>query len=78
MGEVGPEACGGFLVGGTGASYWWVKLGLVPLVGRAMLRGAFIGAFELSVALGTLSADGWICVPILLIVLAQVFQHWSL
>ena len=72
---VGPGACAGFLVGGTAAC---PLVGLVPLVGRAVLRDVFIGSCELSVALGTLSADGWGCVPILLVVWPEVFQHWNL
>lgn len=43
---------------------WWVEFGLVPLLGRGM----FVGACELSVALSTLSADGWVCVLMLLVV----------
>lgn len=65
MGEVGPEACAGFLVRGTGACS---LVGLVPLVGRAVSRGVFIGGWELSMALGSRSADGWGSVPILLVV----------
>lgn len=53
---------------------WWVKFGLVPLLGRGM----FIGACELSGALSTLSADGWVCVPMLLVVWPEVFQYWIL
>lgn len=47
---------------------WWVVLGLVPLMSRTMSRYTFRGGCELSMALGTLSADGWGCVPILLVV----------
>ena len=49
-------------------SCWWVELGLILLVGRAVSRGVFIGGCELSMTLGTLSADGWICVSLLLVV----------
>ena len=59
-------------------AYWWVELGLVPLVGRAVSRGVFIGGCELSMALGTLSADGWVCVSILLVVWPEALQRWSL
>ena len=38
----------------------------------------FIGACELSGALSTLSADGWVCVPMLLVVWPKVFQYWIL
>ena len=43
---------------GLAPAHRWLKLGLVPLVGRAMTRGVFIGDCKLSVALGTLSDDG--------------------
>ena len=43
---------------GMAPIHQWLKLGLVPLVGRAMTRGVFIGDCKLSVALGTLSDDG--------------------
>ena len=59
-------------------AHLWVELGLVPLVGSAVSRGVFIGGCELSMALGTLSADGWVCVPILLVVWPEAFQHWNL
>ena len=39
---------------------WWVVLGLVPLMSRTMSRYMFRGGCELSMALGTLSADGWV------------------
>lgn len=53
---------------------WWVEFSLVPLLGRGM----FVGACELSVALSTLSADEWVCVPVLLVVWPKVFQYWIL
>ena len=40
-------------------AHWWVELGLVPVVDRAMSRCVFRGGCELSTTLGTLSADGW-------------------
>ena len=48
--------------------HWWVERGLVTLMGRAMLRGVFIGSCWLRMTSGSLSADGWGCVPALLIV----------
>ena len=53
--------------------HWWVMLGLIPLVGRAMSRGVFRGGCEFSMTLGSLSADVWVCVPILLLVWPEVF-----
>ena len=49
-------------------SQWWVELGLVPLMGRAMSRGVFRVGCGLRGTLGSLSADGWGCVPTLLFV----------
>ena len=59
-------------------AHWWVELGLVLLLGRTMSRSVLRGCFELSTALGTLSADGWGCVPILMVVWPEAFRHWSL
>ena len=55
-----------------------MELGLVPLVGRDMSRGVFTGGCEVSTSLGSLFADGWGCVPPLLVVLPEASQHWSL
>ena len=41
---------------------WWLELNLIPLVGRAMSGGV------LSATLSSLFADGWSCVPVLLVV----------
>ena len=60
------------------SALWWVELGLVPLVGRDVLRGVFWGVCEVSRTLGRLSADGWGCVPVLLVVWPEASQHWSL
>ena len=68
MGEVGSVACVGFLVRGMVPVFWWVGLDLVPLVGRATSGGVFWGVCELSMTLGSLSANGWCCVPVLLVV----------
>ena len=48
--------------------FWWVGLDLVFLVGRAASSGVFWGVCELSMILGSLSANGWGCVPVLLVV----------
>ena len=48
--------------------FWWVGLDLVFLVGRAMSDSVFWGVCELSMTLGSLSANGWHCVPVLLVV----------
>ena len=48
--------------------FWWVELDLVPLMSRAMSGGVFWGVCEVSTTLGSLSADRWVCVPVLLVV----------
>ena len=48
--------------------FWWVGLYLVLLVGRATSTGVFWSVCELSMILGSLSANGWGCVPVLLVV----------
>ena len=59
-------------------AHWWVELGLVPLMGRAMSRGLFRGGCALWTSLGRLSADGWVYVPTLFVVWPEASQHWSL
>ena len=43
-----------------------------------MSGGVFWGVCELSMVLGSLSANGWGCVPVLLSCLAWGVQPWSL
>ena len=52
--------------------FWWMRLNLVFLVGRTASGGVFCGVCELSMILGSLSADGWGCVPVLLVVCHRV------
>ena len=68
MGEVDSVAFVGFLVEGSGALFWWVGLDLIFLVGRATSGGLFWGVCELSMILGSISANGWGCVPFFLVV----------
>ena len=42
---------------------WCLGLYLVSLVGRPESGGVFWGVCELSMILGSLSANGWGCVP---------------
>ena len=61
--------------------FWWMRLDLVFLVGRTMSSGVFWGVCELSMILGSLSANGWGCVPVLLVVWQRVSSTgacWSL
>ena len=48
--------------------FWWMKLGLVFLVGRAAAGSVFCGVSELIMILHSLSANWWGCVPVLLVV----------
>ena len=52
--------------------FWWMRLNLAFLVGRAISGSVFWGVCELSMILGSLSVNGWVCVPVLL-----VFWHGS-
>ena len=48
--------------------FWWVGLDLVFLVSRAASDGVFWDVCELIMISGNLSASGWGCVPVLLVV----------
>ena len=67
LGKVGSVACVGFPVTGLVPVFWWVGLYLVFLVGRAVSGGVFWGVCELIMILGSLSANEWGCVPVLLV-----------
>ena len=59
--------------------FWWMRLKLVFLVGRTSSSGVFWGVCDLILILGSLSANGWGCVPVLFVsCLAWGVQHWSL
>ena len=45
-----------------------MRLDLVLLMGRAVSSGVFWGVCELSMTLGSLFANGYGCVPVLLVV----------
>ena len=47
--------------------FWWMRLDLVFLVGRTTSCGVFWGVCDLIIILGSLSANGWGCVPVLLV-----------
>ena len=47
--------------------FWWMRLDLVFLVGRTASGVVFWGVCELIMILGCLSANGWGCVPVLLV-----------
>ena len=61
--------------------FWWMRLDLGFLVGRCPSGGVFCGVCNLIMILGSLSANGWGCVPVLLVVWHRVSSTvacWSL
>ena len=61
--------------------FWWMRLDLVFLVGRTTSGGVFWGVCELIMILGSLSANVWGCVPVLLVVwhrVSSTVASWSL
>ena len=48
--------------------FWWMRLDLVFLVGMSTYDGVFWGISGLIMILGSLSATGWGCLPVLLVV----------
>ena len=55
-----------------------MRLDLVFLVHRPVSGGVFWGVCELIIILGSLSANGWGCVPVLLVFLPYGVKHCSL
>ena len=51
--------------------FWWMRLDLVFLVGRSTSGLVFSGVCGI-IILGSLSANGWMCVPVLLVVWHRV------
>ena len=61
--------------------FWWIRLDLVFLVGTSTSGGVFWGVCGRIMILGSLSANGWGCVPVLLVVWHRVSSAvacWSL
>ena len=61
--------------------FWWMSLDLVFLVVLFMSGGVFWGVCGLIMILGSLSANGWGCVPVLLVVwhrVSSTVASWSL
>ena len=52
--------------------FWWMRPGLVFLVGRTASGGVFLDVCECIMILGSLSANGWGCVPVFLAVWHRV------
>ena len=57
--------------------FWWVELSLFPLMSRAVSGGLFWVVCELSMTLGSLCIDGWVCVPVLFVVWCEVSSTGS-
>ena len=62
----------GFLVEGLVPVFWLMRLDLVFLVGRIPFSGVFWDVCDLIMILGSLSAKGWGCIPVLLVVWNRV------
>ena len=61
--------------------FWWMRLDLLFLVGRTASGGVCWGVCEVIMILGSLSANGWGCVPVLLVVwhgVSSTVACWSL
>ena len=61
--------------------FWWMRLDLVFLVGAATSSRMFLDVCDLIMILGSLSANGWGCVPVLLVLWHTVSSTgacWSL
>lgn len=65
-------------MGGTGVYSLVHGTGSCPSGEQRCVKGVFIDGCELSMALGTLSANEFICVLTLLIISSEAFQHWIL
>ena len=48
--------------------FWWMRLDLIFLVGMTASGAVFWGVCDVIMILGSFSANGWDCVPVLLIV----------
>ena len=61
--------------------FWWMRLDRVFLVGTSTSGGVFWDVCGLIMILGSLSANGWGCVPVFLVVWHRVSSTgacWSL
>ena len=61
--------------------FWWVCLDLVFLVDRSASGGVVWGVCDLIMIFSSLSANGWACIPVLLVVwhgMSSTGSCWSL
>ena len=72
MGKVCSVGCAGFLVEGTSACGLVDEAGSCLSGGQDCIRCCVWGVCDLIMILGCLSANGWGCVPVLLVVWHRV------
>ena len=72
MAKVGSVGCVGFLVEGTGACVLMDEADSCLSGGQDCVRWCFGGVCDLIMILGSLSANGWGCVPVLPVVWHRV------
>ena len=81
MAKVGSVGCVGFLVEGTSACVLVDEAGSCLSGGHVHIWWCILGVCGLIMILGSLSANGWGCVPVLLVVWHRVSSTvacWSL
>ena len=69
---VGSVGCVGFLVEGTGACVMVDEAGPCLSGGQDHVWWCVLGVCDLIMILGSLSANGWVCVPVLQVVWHRV------
>ena len=74
VGEVGSGTSVGFLVWGTGSFAVVGRAESFPSDSRTTSGSVVWAVYELSTTWSSMSADGWDCVPILLVDLYEVFS----
>ena len=75
----GPVSCVGFLMGGTGACVLVGRAESFPSDEQGHVRWCVLGVCELSITLGNLCANGWVCVPVFFVVWCPGgVQRWEL
>ena len=72
MAKVGSVGCVCFLVEGSGAFVLVDEAGFCLSVGRTAFSGVFWGVCDHIMISGSLCANGWGCVPVLLVVWHRV------